>query len=155
MTSTTERGLSPARSQDVTASGPGRRAVVASAAAVAGGTALSACSVPAPRRTGPVADPVPGKQIAGPRHALLMQILAHPDDDLYFMNPDTRQTLDSGTPLVCVYVTAGEANGVNRIPGAAPGPADRGAYSSARHQGLRQAYAVLLGLPGSPGGRSP
>ncbi len=143
MTSRTERGLSPARSQDTTASGPGRRAVVA----VTGGIALTACSVPAPRRTGPVADPVPGKQIAGPRHALLMQILAHPDDDLYFMNPDTRQTLDSGTPLVCVYVTAGEANGVNRIPGAAPRPADRGAYSSARHQGLRQAYAVLLGLP--------
>ncbi|GAA2940233.1 PIG-L family deacetylase [Streptomyces enissocaesilis] len=147
MTSTTERGLAPACPQDTAVSGPGRRAVVASAAAVAGGLALTACSVPAPRRTGPVADPVPGKQIARTRHALLMQVLAHPDDDLYFMNPDTRQTLDSGTPLVCVYVTAGEANGVNRIPGAAPRPPDRGAYSSARHQGLRQAYAVLLGLP--------
>ncbi|MET9516135.1 PIG-L family deacetylase [Streptomyces sp. NPDC002994] len=119
----------------------------AAAAALTAGLALTSCSVPAPRREGPAADPVPGKPISSPRHALLMQILAHPDDDLYFMNPDTQQTLDSGVPLVCVYVTAGEANGVNRIPGAGPQPADRTAYSSARHQGLRQAYAVLLGLP--------
>ncbi len=75
-----------------------------------------------------------------------MQFLAHPDDDLYFMNPDTRQAVDAGTPLICVYLTAGEADGVNKAPGA-PRPApDKGAYSSARHQGLRQAYADLLGL---------
>ncbi|MBT2397620.1 PIG-L family deacetylase [Streptomyces sp. ISL-100] len=147
MTSTTGRGPAAACPQDATTPGPTRRALVASAAALTAGLALTSCSVPAPRRKGPAADPVPGKQISSPRHALLMQILAHPDDDLYFMNPDTRQTLDSGVPLVCVYVTAGEANGVNRIPGAGPQPADRTAYSSARHQGLRQAYAVLLGLP--------
>lgn len=75
-----------------------------------------------------------------------MQILAHPDDDLYFMNPDARRALDAGTPLVCVYLTAGEADGVNKIPGRARPAPDRAAYSSARHQGLRQAYADLLGL---------
>lgn len=80
------------------------------------------------------------------RRALLMQILAHPDDDLYFMNPDTRRALDAGTPLVCVYLTAGEADGLNKVPGR-PRPApDKAAYASARHQGLRQAYATLLGL---------
>ncbi|WP_425573374.1 PIG-L family deacetylase [Streptomyces albidochromogenes] len=126
---------------------PARRAVLTSTAALAVGLGLASCSVPAPRRTGPAPDPLPGKRMSRPRHALLMQVLAHPDDDLYFMNPDTQQTLDSGVPLVCVYVTAGEANGVNRIPGAGPQPADRTAYSSARHQGLRQAYATLLGLP--------
>ncbi|MGX1883525.1 PIG-L family deacetylase [Streptomyces sp. NPDC055287] len=126
---------------------PARRALLTSTAALTAGLTLASCSVPAPRRTGPAPDPMPGKQISSPRRALLMQILAHPDDDLYFMNPDTRHTLDSGVPLVCVYVTAGEANGVNRIPGAGPQPADRTAYSSARHQGLRQAYAALLGLP--------
>lgn len=128
---------------------PGRRSVVAAMtalAATASAAALTACSVPAPRRTGPAADPAPGIPIAASRHAVLMQILAHPDDDLYFMNPDTRRMLDSGVPVVCVYVTAGEANGVNKVPGRPRPAADRSAYSSARHQGLRQAYATLLGL---------
>ncbi|MFJ9321518.1 PIG-L family deacetylase [Streptomyces globisporus] len=113
----------------------------------AGATAATAgCAVPAPRRRGPEADPAPGLAIASTRRALVLQLLAHPDDDLYFMNPDTREALDDGTPLVCVYLTAGEADGVNKIPGA-PRPApDRAAYSSSRQQGLRQAYAELLGL---------
>lgn len=120
-----------------------RRTVITLAAT---GAALSACSVPAPRRTDPAPNPAPGMPISTARRALLLQILAHPDDDLYFMNPDTRRALDAGTPLVCVYLTAGEADGVNKIPGS-PRPApDKAAYSSARHQGLRQAYATLLGL---------
>ncbi|MEV6650311.1 PIG-L family deacetylase [Streptomyces sp. NPDC051219] len=123
-----------------------RRLLLASAAAVAGLTATG-CTAPAPRYAGPTADPAPGKPIALSRTALLMQILAHPDDDLYFMNPDTQRCLDAGVPLVCVYVTAGEADGVNRIPGEPRPAADRTAYSSARHQGLRQAYATMLGLP--------
>jgi LmbE family N-acetylglucosaminyl deacetylase len=76
-----------------------------------------------------------------------MQVLAHPDDDLYFMNPDTQYAMAAGAPLVCVYVTAGEADGVNKIPGRPHPPADKAAYSSARHQGLRQSYAAQLGLP--------
>lgn len=108
---------------------------------------VGACSVPAPRRSGPTADPAPGLPVAGPRPALMMQILAHPDDDLYFMNPDTQQALAAGTPLVCVYLTAGEAAGLNRIPGRGRPAPDKAAYSSARHQGLRQAYAAQLGLP--------
>ncbi|MEU2902761.1 PIG-L family deacetylase [Streptomyces globisporus] len=113
----------------------------------AGATAATAgCGVPAPRRRGPEADPAPGLAIASTRRALVLQLLAHPDDDLYFMNPDTREALDAGTPLVCVYLTAGEADGVNRIPGASRPAPDRAAYSSSRHQGLRQAYAELLGL---------
>ncbi|MCX4512631.1 PIG-L family deacetylase [Streptomyces sp. NBC_01619] len=124
-----------------------RRTVVATLAAAAGATALGACSVPAPpRRTTPTADPAPGMPIASSRRAQLMQILAHPDDDLYFMNPDTQRMLDAGVPLVCVYVTAGEHDGKNHIPGNWDVPADKDAYSSARHQGLRQAYATLLGL---------
>ena len=84
---------------------------------------------------------------ATPRTPLLLQILAHPDDDLYFMNPDTQHTLDSGVPLVSVYVTGGEANGDNRVVSdTGPHVYDKAAYSSARHQGLRQAYATILGL---------
>ncbi|MEW1627527.1 PIG-L family deacetylase [Streptomyces sp. NPDC089173] len=120
-----------------------RRTLLLTATATA---ALAGCAVPAPRRRGPVPDPAPGLAITTTRRARIMQFLAHPDDDLYFMNPDTRQSLDAGTPLVCVYLTAGEADGVNKIPGARRPAADRAAYSSSRHQGLRQAYAVLLGL---------
>ncbi len=125
--------------------GLSRRVLLSAATAAA--LAATGCTAPAPRRAGPTADPAPGKPIALTRGALVMQILAHPDDDLYFMNPDTQRCLDSGVPLVCVYVTAGEADGVNKIPGEPRPPADKAAYSSARHQGLRQAYAAMLGLP--------
>jgi LmbE family N-acetylglucosaminyl deacetylase len=126
---------------------PRRRAVLA--AALAATTAAAGCSVPEPRRTAPTADPAPGKPIASvrARRALLMQFSAHPDDDLYFMNPDTQRLLDTGVPLVSVYVTAGEHTGRNRIAGMPEAPPDRAAYSAARHQGLRQSYAVALGLP--------
>ncbi|MFJ7251799.1 PIG-L family deacetylase [Streptomyces sp. NPDC098085] len=117
------------------------------AAGATGLAALSACTAPAsPRRGNPTADPMPGLPISTTHRALMMQILAHPDDDLYFMNPDTQQALDAGTPLVCVYLTAGEATGINRAPGHPLPAPDKAAYSSSRHQGLRQAYATLLGL---------
>lgn len=77
---------------------------------------------------------------------LLLQVLAHPDDDLYFMNPDTLHAVRGGVPVVSVYVTAGESVGVNHAPRTPRPKPDRQAYSSARHQGLRQAYATMLGL---------
>ncbi|MDK0521528.1 PIG-L family deacetylase [Streptomyces sp. ML-6] len=117
------------------------------AVGASGLAALTACAAPSsPRRRDPAANPLPGLPISTAHPALMMQFLAHPDDDLYFMNPDTQQALDAGTPLVCVYLTGGEANGVNRIPGRPLPPPDKAAYSSSRHQGLRQAYATLLGL---------
>ncbi|WP_241837824.1 PIG-L family deacetylase [Streptomyces sp. CB03234] len=119
--------------------------MLASAAAVAL-AAVAGCSVPAPRRGGPTADPAPGIPITSSRRAQLMQIAAHPDDDLYFMNPDSQRMVDAGVPLVSIYVTAGEHDGKNHIPGRKDTPADKAAYSSARHQGLRQAYATMLGL---------
>ena len=48
--------------------------------------------------------------------ALVMQVLAHPDDDLFFMNPDTLHSLQPAVPVVSVYVTAGESTGVNKLP---------------------------------------
>ncbi|HEY9371991.1 MAG TPA: PIG-L family deacetylase [Streptomyces sp.] len=110
---------------------------------------VAGCSVPAPRRKATAADPAPGLAIGGSRRAQLMQIAAHPDDDLYFMNPDGQRMLDAGVPLVSVYVSAGEHDGKNHVPGRGRTntPADRPAYSSARHQGLRQSYAEAVGLP--------
>ncbi|MEV3860272.1 PIG-L family deacetylase [Streptomyces sp. NPDC050095] len=131
--------------------GVSRRRLLATGAALAAAGPLGACSrlTPAdpPRTTAP--SPATGRPAAQAERALLLQVLAHPDDDLYFMNPDTQQVLAAGTPLVCVYVTAGEADGRNRVPGGrGPAPAaDRAAYSAARHQGLRQSYAAQLGLP--------
>ncbi|MEV7278622.1 PIG-L family deacetylase [Streptomyces sp. NPDC093111] len=122
-----------------------RRGVLAGAVAVAAATAAG-CSVPPRPRIERSADPKPGLPVAArDGGALLMQFAAHPDDDLYFMNPDTQRLLDAGVPVVSVYVTAGEHTGVNRIKGMPETPPDRAAYSSARHQGLRQAYAEALG----------
>ncbi|MEU2654643.1 PIG-L family deacetylase [Streptomyces sp. NPDC007325] len=123
-----------------------RRTLLAAAVTAA---LTAGCSVPAPRRPAPAADPAPGRPFAGgePGRALLLQIVAHPDDDLYFMNPDAQRLLDARVPLVSVYVTAGEHTGVNRIKGMPETPPDRAAYSSARRQGLRQSYAAALGLP--------
>ncbi|MEV7903162.1 PIG-L family deacetylase [Streptomyces anulatus] len=120
-----------------------RRTLLLAATAAA---ATAGCAVTAPRRRGPVPDPAPGLAIASGRRARLMQVLAHPDDDLYLMNPDTREALDAGTPVVCVYLSAGDADGLNKVPGAPRPKPDHAAYSSARQQGLRQAYAELLGL---------
>ncbi|MFF2844901.1 PIG-L family deacetylase [Streptomyces sp. NPDC058001] len=125
---------------------PGRRALLLTGAA-ATLTTVVGCgrTPPAPPISAP--SPASGTPATEGGRALLLQVLAHPDDDLYFMNPDTQRALDAGIPLVCVYVTAGEADGVNRIPGQPRPPAHRAAYSAARHQGLRQAYAGMLGLP--------
>ncbi|MEU8758116.1 PIG-L family deacetylase [Streptomyces sp. NPDC048659] len=123
-----------------------RRGVLAGAVAVGAATAAG-CSVPSPPRVEKSADPAPGRPIAhAAGRALLMQFAAHPDDDLYFMNPDSQRLLDAGVPLVSVYVTAGEHTGRNWIKGMPPRTPDRAAYSSARHQGLRQAYAEALGV---------
>ncbi|MEU9799590.1 PIG-L family deacetylase [Streptomyces sp. NPDC051000] len=77
----------------------------------------------------------------------VMQIVAHPDDDLFFMNPDTSHSLRSGRPMTSVYVTSGEADGVNAPGRATAGhpmpPADRARYAEARQNGIRAAYAQM------------
>ncbi|WP_330294351.1 PIG-L family deacetylase [Streptomyces sp. NBC_00503] len=77
----------------------------------------------------------------------VMQIVAHADDDLFFMNPDTGHSLRSGRPMTSVYMTAGEADGVNAPGFASAGhpmpPADRAQYAEARQNGIRAAYAQM------------
>ncbi|MFF6789343.1 PIG-L family deacetylase [Streptomyces filamentosus] len=128
---------------------PSRRTLLAAALAALAAAGAAGCSVPDVRRASPTADPAPGKPLAAgePGRALLLQVVAHPDDDLYFMNPDAQRLLAAGVPLVSVYVTAGEHTGVNRVAGMPAAPPDRAAYSAARRQGLRQSYAEALGLP--------
>ncbi|NUS87458.1 MAG: PIG-L family deacetylase, partial [Streptomyces sp.] len=117
----------------------------ATAATTAGCSGSSGASPTSPVPVRPL-SPRPAESFANTENALLLQILAHPDDDLYFMNPDAEHMLTAGVPVVCVYVTAGEAAGINREAGTPRPGADKAAYSAARHQGLRQAYAQLLGL---------
>ncbi|HEU5127313.1 MAG TPA: PIG-L family deacetylase [Glycomyces sp.] len=74
----------------------------------------------------------------GPVH---MQIVAHPDDCLYFINPRIARVLDSGAGICTVVLTAGEADGRNsRDPARPP---DFAGYAAARNTGLRRAYAHL------------
>ncbi|MFE5161506.1 PIG-L family deacetylase [Streptomyces sp. NPDC056697] len=112
-----------------------------------GGGSRGRASVPAePARGDAPGAAEPFTSTVGDKQALLLQVMAHPDDDLYFMNPDAEQVLRSGVPVVSVYVTAGEARGINHQAGTPIPPVDKAAYSASRHQGLRQAYARMAGL---------
>ena len=46
-----------------------------------------------------------------------MQIVAHEDDDLLFMNPDLEHAIDAGSCVRTIYVTAGDA-GTHTFTGA-------------------------------------
>ncbi|MFE5537943.1 PIG-L family deacetylase [Streptomyces sp. NPDC056519] len=39
--------------------------------------------------------------------ARVVDIVAHPDDDLFFMNPGLRRSVRDGSPLTTVYLTSG------------------------------------------------
>jgi LmbE family N-acetylglucosaminyl deacetylase len=65
----------------------------------------------------------------------VMQVVAHEDDDLLFMNPDLMSSIHSGTPIVTVFLTAGESD----VPDAA-------GYAASRQAGSRAAYAHLAGV---------
>lgn len=102
---------------------------------------------PAPDSTESLTPPVATRAGFGAAgRPVVMQVVAHPDDDLHFMNPDTLGGLDRSVPLVSVYVTGGGSYGVNAVPGHPKPLPDVPAYVSARQQGLRQAYAAMLGL---------
>ncbi|MEJ8644621.1 PIG-L family deacetylase [Streptomyces sp. MS1.HAVA.3] len=77
----------------------------------------------------------------------VVQIVAHPDDDLFFMNPDLSRSLLSGTQVTTAYLTSGESDGRNEAHGGAARdpeqPADRTHYAEARQNGIRAAYAQM------------
>lgn len=63
-----------------------------------------------------------------------LNIVAHADDDLIFMNPDIQRDIDNGLCVQTVVVTAGDA-------GQGLG------YAEGREAGSRAAYASMAGLP--------
>ncbi|MFD7717721.1 PIG-L family deacetylase [Streptomyces sp. NPDC059814] len=65
--------------------------------------------------------------------------VAHPDDDLYFTDPDIGRTIRAGCPLTTVYLTGGD-DGRRRQEALD--------YVRRREDGVKAAYARLAGVPG-------
>ncbi|WP_158709901.1 PIG-L family deacetylase [Streptomyces katrae] len=111
--------------------------------------AIVACGVfvlRAGEARGGIADrtPAPAAAADAPDPGRVLQIVAHPDDDLYFMNPDLRYSIAAGHPVTTVYLTAGEADGINATEGKqASTPPNKPAYAEARQNGIRAAYAKM------------
>lgn len=77
----------------------------------------------------------------------VLQVVAHPDDDLFFMNPDLSRSISTGVKVATVYLTSGEADGRNEAHSPhlqdPARPADHAAYAEARQNGIRAAYAQM------------
>lgn len=76
-----------------------------------------------------------------------LQICAHTDDDLYFMSPDLLQSVQAGIPVVSVYLTTGESDGINLAmddPARPKAEPDYAGYTAARQHGIRAAYAAMV-----------
>jgi LmbE family N-acetylglucosaminyl deacetylase len=128
------------RRRDLLVGGLAGLAVTAAAAESAWSLREAAreCDFPEPTRTGPI-------------H---MQIVAHPDDCLYFINPRMARVVDDGAGICTVVLTAAEAQGRNTLDKAAP--VDFAGYAAVRNIGLRRAYAkMVLGDPHAPWDRYP
>lgn len=128
----------------MTVSPPTRRSVVAgllALAAAAGCTSGPDGRKPPEKKPGRASVPPVDDGTSGAR---IVQIVAHPDDDLYFMNPELQQSIGDNDQLVSIYLTSGESYGVNKVPGQKPPPKpDVPGYAGARRQGLRQAYSLM------------
>jgi LmbE family N-acetylglucosaminyl deacetylase len=74
---------------------------------------------------------------AAPVDALYLQVIAHQDDDLLFLNPDVDATIAAGRPSITVYLTAGQLTG----DGATDAERARN-----RQRGVQNAYATMAGV---------
>ncbi len=104
----------------------------ATGAALTAGAALESEETPGPGSGSPSAT----VSVPAPPQVSYLQVVAHQDDDLLFMNPDI--THQGGAPSATVYLTAGEADG--------SGFRDRCAYADSREAGARAAHARLAGV---------
>ena len=79
----------------------------------------------------------------------VMSVVAHPDDDLYFLNPGISVAISASVPVVGIVITAAEGDGRNvdtSDPNRGEIPVDYAGYATARRVGLRRAYAKMAGL---------
>lgn len=72
------------------------------------------------------------------RSRMFMSVVAHPDDDLLFVNPDIADAIRSGRPVVTVFITAGQKTGQG---------ATDGERARSRQRGIQDAYAHMAGIP--------
>jgi len=63
-----------------------------------------------------------------------LQVVAHEDDDLLFMNPDLSRSIEQKRCIRTVYLTAGDAGASKE-------------YWASREQGSKAAYAEMYGVP--------
>ncbi len=73
---------------------------------------------------------------AAPNATTTLSFVAHPDDDLLFMNPDIASDVQAGYNVWVVYMTAGEVWNRPAMP-----------YADQRIQGERAAYARAARVP--------
>ncbi|WP_367431610.1 PIG-L family deacetylase [Streptomyces celluloflavus] len=120
-------------------------------AASAGAGVWAWLSPDEPRHAGPAGA---RRSATAAADQVFLHVIAHPDDALFFMNPDLEQSIRSGARSVTVCLTGGESDGHNAGPGTPdPGrvPWDRAAFARARMNGMRAAHAVMAtGDPDGP-----
>ncbi len=88
-------------------------------------------TIPIPSTVLPISlDSLPNVSCSGPT---VMNIVAHEDDDLLFMNPDTMNSIKTGDCVRTVYITAGDS-------GFGSG------YWLLRERGSEAAYAKMIGV---------
>ncbi|MER5812419.1 PIG-L family deacetylase [Streptomyces sp. NPDC002033] len=115
-------------------------AAAAGMLALRGNEAFAALEAP----TGPDSRLTTATTAGAPDPGRVLQIVAHPDDDLYFMNPDLGYSIATGHPVTSVYLTSGEADGINAgVAKEHSTPSDKPAYAEARQNGIRAAYAKM------------
>jgi hypothetical protein len=90
----------------------------------------TACGDNAPLCPDPVPPLQPPACAAAP--CTDVYVVAHPDDDLLFMNPDVLASIRAGRSTVVVYVTAGDL-----------GPVPTDAYWQDRERGILNAYSYM------------
>jgi hypothetical protein len=123
------------------------------AVVVAVGILLGACAEQAPRESQVHHDVIASGHVRGPcassgasGQCNDMYIVAHQDDDLLFINPDVKKSIDAGNNVMVVYLTAGQND-------AACGSWDAASselYWTNRERGILHAYEVMSGTPTAP-----
>ncbi|MER5867486.1 PIG-L family deacetylase [Kitasatospora sp. NPDC002040] len=78
-------------------------------------------------------------------NALHMQVVAHEDDEILFMNPDLAASVTTGVPTVTVFLSAGDITGdpCPNICHDVPGQPIR---ARSRQLGVMNAYALMAGV---------
>ena len=64
----------------------------------------------------------------------VVNIVAHEDDDLFFVNPKVRQDIDAGKCVESIFLTSGEGDRTYRAP-----------YAASREAGIVAAYKQMTG----------